>query len=40
MDGTVIDEEIVINSLNVFEEDELKLSLSGETNLSILNRHF
>ena len=34
MDGAVIDEEIIINSLDVFEEDELKLSLSGETNLS------
>ena len=33
MDGAVIDEEIIINSLDVFEEDELKLSLSGETNL-------
>jgi hypothetical protein len=34
MDGAVINEEIIINSLDVFEEDELKLSLSGETNLS------
>ena len=33
MDGTVIDEEIIINSLDIFEDDELKLSLSGETNL-------
>ena len=40
MDGTVIDEEIIINSLNVFEEDELKLSLSGETNLSNTQQTF
>ena len=33
MDGTVIDDEIIINSLDIFENDELKLSLSGETNL-------
>ena len=33
IDGTVIDEEIIINSLDIFEDDELKLSLSGETNL-------
>ncbi len=33
MDGTVIDDEIIINSLDIFEDDELKLSLSGETNL-------
>ena len=37
VDGTVIDEEIIINYLNIFEDDELKLSLSGETNL--LNTH-
>ena len=40
MDGTVIDEEIIINSLDVFEEDELKLSLSGETNLSNTQQTF
>ena len=34
IDGTVIDEEIIINSLDIFKDDELKLSLSGETNLS------
>ena len=33
MDGTVINEEIIINSLDIFEGDELKLSVSGETNL-------
>ena len=40
MDGAVIDEEIIINSLDVFEEDELKLSLSGETNLSNTKQTF
>ena len=40
MDGTVIDEEITINSLDVFEEDELKFSLSGETNLSNIQQTF
>lgn len=40
MDGAVINEEIIINSLNVFEEDELKLSLSGETNLSNTQQTF
>ena len=40
IDGTVIDEEIIINSLDVFEEDELKLSLSGETNLSNTQQTF
>ena len=40
MDGTVIDEEITINSLDVFEEDELKFSLSGETNLSNTQQTF
>ncbi len=40
MDGTVIDEEIIINSLDVFEDDELKLSLSGETNLSNTQQTF
>ena len=40
MDGTVIDEEIIINSLDVFEEDKLKLSLSGETNLSNTQQTF
>ena len=40
MDGAVIDEEIIINSLDVFEEDELKLSLSGETNLSNTQQTF
>ena len=40
MDGTVIDEEIIINSLDVFEEDELKFSLSGETNLSNTQQTF
>ena len=40
MDGTVIDDEIIINSLDVFEEDELKLSLSGETNLSNTQQTF
>ena len=40
MDGTVIDEEIIINSLDVFEEEELKLSLSGETNLSNTQQTF
>ena len=33
MDGTVINEEIIINSLDIFEGDEIKLSVSGETNL-------
>jgi len=36
----VIDEEIIINSLDVFEDDELKLSLSGETNLSNTQQTF
>ena len=40
MDGAVIDEEIIINSLDVFEDDELKLSLSGETNLSNTQQTF
>jgi len=40
MDGAVIDEEIIINSLDVFEEDKLKLSLSGETNLSNIQQTF
>ena len=40
MDGAVINEEIIINSLDVFEEDELKLSLSGETNLSNIQQTF
>ena len=40
MDGTVIDEEIIINSLDIFEDDELKLSLSGETNLSNTQQTF
>ena len=40
MDGAVIDEEIIINSLDVFEEDELKFSLSGETNLSNTQQTF
>ena len=40
MDGTVIDDEIIINSLDIFEEDELKLSLSGETNLSNTQQTF
>ena len=40
MDGAVLDEEIIINSLDVFEEDELKLSLSGETNLSDTQQTF
>jgi len=40
MDGAVIDEEIIINSLDVFEEDELKLSLSGETKLSNIQQTF
>ena len=40
MDGTVIDEEIIINSLDVFEKDELKFSLSGETNLSNTQQTF
>ena len=34
VDGTMINEEIIINSLDIFGEDELKLSVSGETNLS------
>lgn len=40
MDGSVIDEEIIINSLDIFEDDELKLSLSGETNLSNTQQTF
>ena len=40
MDGAVINEEIIINSLDVFEEDKLKLSLSGETNLSNTQQTF
>lgn len=40
MDGAVINEEIIIYSLDVFEEDELKLSLSGETNLSNTQQTF
>ena len=40
MDGAVIDEEIIINSLDVFEEDELKFSLSGETNISNTQQTF
>ena len=40
MDGAVINEEIIINSLDVFEEDELKFSLSGETNLSNTQQTF
>ena len=40
MDGAVINEEIIINTLDVFEEDKLKLSLSGETNLSNTQQTF
>ncbi len=40
INGTVIDEEIIINSLDVFEDDKLKLSLSGETNLSNTQQTF
>ena len=40
MDGTVIDEEVIINFLDIFEDDELKLSLSGETNLSNTQKTF
>ncbi len=40
MDGTVINEEIIINSLDIFKDDELKLSVSGETNLSNTQQTF
>ena len=34
LDGTFINEDLTINSLKLFQEDNLKLSVSGEMNLS------
>ena len=34
LDGTLINEDLTINSLKLFQEDNLKLSISGEMNLS------
>ena len=34
LDGTLINEDLTINSLKLFQEDNLKLSMSGEMNLS------
>ena len=34
LDGTLINEDLAINSLKLFQEDNLKLSISGEMNLS------
>ena len=34
LDGTFINEDLTINSLKLFQEDNLKLSISGEMNLS------
>ena len=34
LDGTLINEDLAINSLKFFQEDNLKLSISGEMNLS------
>jgi len=34
LDGTLINEDLTINSLKLFQEDNLKLSVSGEMNLS------
>ena len=34
LDGTLINEDLTINSLKLFQEDNLELSISGEMNLS------
>jgi hypothetical protein len=40
MDGTLINDEVFINSLDVFQENELKLSVNGEINLSNIQQTF
>ena len=40
MDGTLINDEVLINSLDVFQENELKLSVNGEINLSNIQQTF
>jgi len=41
MEGTLINEEVIINSLDIFQDDKvLKLSVSGETNLSNIQQTF
>ena len=40
MDGTLINNEVLINSLDVFQENELKLSVNGEINLSNIQQTF
>ena len=40
MDGTLINDEVLFNSLDVFQENELKLSVNGEINLSNIQQTF
>jgi hypothetical protein len=40
MDGTLINDEMFFNSLDVFQENELKLSVNGEINLSNIQQTF
>ena len=40
MEGTLINDEVLINSLDVFQENELKLSVNGEINLSNIQQAF
>ena len=40
MDGTLINNEVLINSLDVFQENELNLSVNGEINLSNIQQTF
>ena len=40
MDGTLINDEVFFNSLDVFQENELKLSVNGEINLSNIQQTF
>ena len=40
MEGTLINDEVLINSLDVFQENELKLSVNGEINLSNIQQTF
>jgi len=40
MDGTLINDEVFFNSLDIFQENELKLSVNGEINLSNIQQTF
>ena len=40
MEGTLINDEVLFNSLDVFQENELKLSVNGEINLSNIQQTF